>query len=430
MPRILVPLPDIQLDPRNTEALLSSIQTKIYLESNGALNDFSSASPLSALTEGQAYAQSELLYYLNNLPEAFVLQWLKLMGIQRIVGSHSYAELLFIRQPGYARSVVVPEGTEFFSGSGLKFVLLETVEISTDEPVLGVVRSDKWGSIYNVPANSILRATTPIQGLSSFYNPQPASGGESQESVGEMKSRALTTLSRRSLTTKLDYQQEIQTLFPELESVEVFTYEDLSPFIDNLAPGYVYICYGNQSETLFRSEYISAEILRSLRLKSPLGTEISILDPIYNRLRIDVSLEYSSSAINNIDSLSNQIYQDLINSVSFINKPLGSSFSYNEVISILNQYSDSINLNLVSVGSLKLYADDIEPTFGQGCSDEYETIIDEDGICTPDYNWVLDQESTGIYVPTPIDLYTIYEVNISMTNSENANTTTFTYKNV
>jgi hypothetical protein len=69
MPDIYGPILPLQLDPRNTSALVRDTQTKIFLESDGSLNDFSPASPLSAIVEGQAYAQNELLYYLNSLPD-------------------------------------------------------------------------------------------------------------------------------------------------------------------------------------------------------------------------------------------------------------------------------------------------------------------------------------------------------------------------
>lgn len=62
MANIYGPILPLQLDPRNTSALVRDMQTKVFLESGGQLNDFSPASPLTALVEGQAFAQSELLY--------------------------------------------------------------------------------------------------------------------------------------------------------------------------------------------------------------------------------------------------------------------------------------------------------------------------------------------------------------------------------
>ena len=102
------PILPLQLDPRNTPALVRDTQTKIFLESGGQLNDFSAASPLSAIVEGQAYAQSELLYYLNSLPEAFTLQWFRQLGIQRSIGAKAIVEITFTKVEGFSRTIIIP----------------------------------------------------------------------------------------------------------------------------------------------------------------------------------------------------------------------------------------------------------------------------------------------------------------------------------
>lgn len=416
MPKLLAPLPNLQLDPRNTEALVNAIQTEIYLKSNGTLTDFSAASPLAAITEGQAYAQSELLYYLNSLPEAFVLQWLKLLGIQRIVGSHSTAELLFFRQPGYNRSIIIPKDTEFYTSSGLMYNLIETIEISTDDPVSGIVQSSKWGEIYNTPANTITRTSKTIPGLNRFSNPRPASGGESVESVGEMKSRALAVLSRRALITKEDYISEASILFPKLDTIGVFTHEDLQTYVDGLSPSHVYVCYAPMSEQTTK------ELLTAFTIKAPLGTDISIIDPTYTRLKIDVTAEYSTQNVGSLDSVANRIYQNILS--VFQNKPLGTPLFFSELLDILS--SSPVSFVIGKIGGVQLFLDEPEPDYS-GCSQYYHTITDVDGICTPDYSWVL--ENSGEYVPSPIEVYTVFEVNVSLVNSNTANTTTYTFIN-
>ena len=122
MANIYGPILPLQLDSRNTEALVRAIQTRIYLESNGTLNDFTPASPLSAIAEGQAFAQAELLYYLNNLPEAFSLQWLRQLGIQRKLGSKALVEVSFYKVPGFQRVLIIPEGTKVLADGGQVFI--------------------------------------------------------------------------------------------------------------------------------------------------------------------------------------------------------------------------------------------------------------------------------------------------------------------
>ena len=58
MANIYGPILPLQLDSRNTDAMVRALQTKIFLESGGTLNDFTPASPLAAIAEGQAFAQA------------------------------------------------------------------------------------------------------------------------------------------------------------------------------------------------------------------------------------------------------------------------------------------------------------------------------------------------------------------------------------
>ena len=119
MANIYGPILPLQLDSRNTSALVRAIQTRINLESGGELNDFTPASPLAAISEGQAFAQAELLYYLNNLPEAFSIQWLRQLGIQRRIGARALVDVTFYRVPGYNRVVIIPAGTKVYANNGL-----------------------------------------------------------------------------------------------------------------------------------------------------------------------------------------------------------------------------------------------------------------------------------------------------------------------
>ena len=129
MANIYGPILPLQLDSRNTEALVRAIQTRIYLESGGQLNDFTPSSPLSAISEGQAFAQAELLFYLNNLPEAFSLQWLRQLGIQRKIGSRALVDVTFYKVPGYQRVLIIPKGTKLIANGGQIFTTLAEVKV-------------------------------------------------------------------------------------------------------------------------------------------------------------------------------------------------------------------------------------------------------------------------------------------------------------
>ena len=178
MANIYGPILPLQLDSRNTSALVRAIQTRINLESGGELNDFTPASPLAAISEGQAFAQSELLYYLNNLPEAFSLQWLRQLGIQRRIGARALVDVSFYKVPGYNRVVIIPSGTRVYANNGLSFTLLEEVRIlESEDSITAICRSEKWGSVYNVGAGEINKIERSFVGLDFLRNNSAATGG-------------------------------------------------------------------------------------------------------------------------------------------------------------------------------------------------------------------------------------------------------------
>ena len=78
------PLPRIELDPRNEAELVKAAARRVYEASNSTLNDFSAGSPIMALLEGQAFAQSEFLQFANQFPESVLTEWIgPFLGAQR-----------------------------------------------------------------------------------------------------------------------------------------------------------------------------------------------------------------------------------------------------------------------------------------------------------------------------------------------------------
>lgn len=305
MPRILSPLPSLQLDPRNTDALLNAMQTRIYLESGGSLNDFSASSPLAALTEGQVFAGSELLYYLNSLPEAFAIQWMRLLGVQRVIGATAHVEVFFSKIPSYNRVVVIPRGTELFTSRGLKFILTEDVTIDRFETASsGVAVSEKWGTIYNISPRSITTINSAVMGLDLVYNIAAGKGGEDTETVAEMKSRAFAVLRRRSLVTIEDYQNEIYNILPQLDMVE-YVPSSLLNNNEEASPSELLFIVGYDSTAIVETQ-IKTSILDALRQKSPVGVGVSLAEPLYIPLFVSVTVEYNSRNSNSL-SVANSI---------------------------------------------------------------------------------------------------------------------------
>jgi len=67
------PLPSVSIDPRTEAEIVQQASQRVYEASNQTLNDFSAGNPLSALLEGQAFAQGEFLFWANQLPDSILI---------------------------------------------------------------------------------------------------------------------------------------------------------------------------------------------------------------------------------------------------------------------------------------------------------------------------------------------------------------------
>ncbi len=207
------PLPSIPLDPRNEAELVQAASQKVYQASNQTLNDFSAGNPLSALLEGQAFAQGEFLFWANQLPQSILIEWLgPFLGAMRRLGTASVARLLLTVPPSDTVTVI-PAGTAFTTNSNLTggetftFVTDQEVSIPPGEStVYTTVASQYVGSIYNAPANSITGTSAiNVNGLTAT-NPQPAVGGSDVETYDEVQERFFTLIRRPNPVSAQDWQ--------------------------------------------------------------------------------------------------------------------------------------------------------------------------------------------------------------------------------
>lgn len=410
MADIYGPILPLQLDPRNTPALVRDMQTKVFLESGGQLNDFSPASPLSALVEGQAYAQSELLYYLNSLPEAYTLQWLRQLGIQRSIGAKAIVEVTFTKVANFNRTVIIPAGTTLLTSNRLRFILKDEVRIGDSITTsTGLATAEKWGTEYNVPAQSIEKINVNILGLDSVTNAVSAQGGKNLESIENMKSKAFSLIRRRGLITAEDYENEIISLTPDASIIKVLSYEERFD-VDPMAPsGVVMACVGNaKGESL--DQNVNKALLKALRKKIPLGNNISLVSPIITPVETTITIEYDdeeyaggigtfASSVRNIISNSispqsidlgeNIDYQDIFNQIYSLNiakKVKGLSFKLLQVENGTDSGSTTCNfpftseeINGVCIDTPEATIDSIDSTFNNSniirSFREYKTVV-------------------------------------------------------
>ena len=426
MSNIYGPILPLQLDPRNTSALVRDMQTKIFLESDGQLNDFSSASPLSALVEGQAFAQGELLYYLNSLPEAYTLQWLRQLGIQRSIGSRAVVEVTFLRQRGFNRSVVIPANTIISTSNNLNFILQNEVRIGdANSSANGVAQSERWGSVYNVSSEAIEKINRNILGLEGVTNLRPAQGGKDLESIDSLKAKAFTLLRRRGLISAEDYENEISVLAPEASIVKVLSYEDRFNLSEETLTGNVVVCVGDENGEELDS-LVRTNIIKSLKPRMPLGNSISPISPKVTPVETTVSIEYNDEEFSGgLDLYSSQINNIITSSINPQSIALGEKINYQEIFNLIYALPFISKVKTLSFKLLQNQPDGIEGDF---CSDLFisETV---DGLCVETPEATIDTVDTSYENNNPIRSYRCYKATVSLVASTTQAPLTYTYVN-
>lgn len=423
MSNIYGPILPLQLDSRNTSALVRAIQTRINLESGGELNDFTPASPLAAISEGQAFAQAELLYYLNNLPEAFSLQWLRQLGIQRRIGARALVDITFYKVPGYNRVVVIPSGTRVFANNGLSYTLLEEVRIlESEDSVTAICRSEKWGSIYNVGEGEINKIEKSFIGLDFLRNNSAATGGKDLESINAMKQRAFEVLSRRNLTTSLDFENEVSVLAPEASLIKVLTYEERYQLSSALS-GNIVICAGDENGREL-SETTLQYVIESIRNRVTLGTNISIIPPEIIPVDVVIEVYYDPNEISgNIDSRSNQILVALQEYINPINLSLGSNLSYQDILRKIYEFDFIKNINTLDIKLMLKDSTVLEGLCAGFVGEESETL----NKCLYSYIDIINSENEVYNTTSGILSYKLYNAQITFTSINDFSPLTYTY---
>lgn len=419
------PILPLQLDPRNTPALVRDTQTKIFLESGGQLNDFSAASPLSAIVEGQAYAQSELLYYLNSLPEAFTLQWFRQLGIQRSIGAKAVVEVTFTKVEGFGRTVIIPKGTVLSTVSNLNYILDEEVRINNDELIAtGRAVSERWGTVYNVAPGAIQKINVNILGLNTQTNERQAQGGKDLESIENLKTRAFTLLRRRGLISANDYENEIREIAPEASIVKVITHEERERVSEDIPTGVIAVCLGDQDGKELEAT-IRQNLLKALRKRVPLGTAIYLTSPEVTPLETTVVIEYDDEVFTTgIDARAAAINDLIASSLNIQEIPLGETFNFQQV---KNNIFDFNFVNKVNSLSIKLLKTVTTPTDQLNfCNSPFVSEL-VNGVCVTDYEATVDNTDESFVNTNALRSFRYYKNTITLIAKSTQSPLTYTF---
>lgn len=420
---IFGPLLPLQLDSRNVNEVVRAIQSRIHIESGGQLTDFTPASPLAAISEGQGFAQAELLYYLNSLPEAVTIQWLRSLGVQRRIGSRALVDVTFFRVPGYTRPVTIPAGTKVYANSGQVFILLDQVRM-TESSATVTAQSERWGTVYNVPAGSIGRVERNFLGLDLVTNNAPAAGGTDLETVDDMKLRAFELFGRRNLTSRADFEGEVSAIAPEATLVRVMSYEDRF----GIESRGVYVVAGGDDGSQL-SVPTQSLLLTSLRDRVPLDVKVYLSAPTVLPVEVVASIQWDPRATTTFtDTLANQVKTLLADLVYPSAIGLGNNLSGSSVLRELLALDFVVDIPVLDIKQMALDPDITGATDGY-CGRFLGTEDEVNDTCTYEYAQVIDKLSaTPLSVPDSTSGFRLYRAVVSLTSVVDFSTLTYTYE--
>lgn len=203
------------LDPRNEAELVEQAIQLVYEASGQLLNDYSPHSPTRALIEGLCFACAELLWWVNKLPDAIAIAFLKNAGVERILGTKAVATIQFNLTAPLGTAFTVPQGFSVSDSSGNLLYYTDDVLVISPGSITGTITATaaQDGADYNLSAFAINTFQVPLAFLGTIANPQPASGGAGAETIEQTKARGLEAIrSRKVLITADDYQDAAQVL--------------------------------------------------------------------------------------------------------------------------------------------------------------------------------------------------------------------------
>lgn len=340
------PLSEVILDNRNEEELLSQAQLRVFNESNGRLNDFSDNSPLAALLQGQVFACAEFLYYVNQLPLALVVDFLKITGVERSLGTKAKVILTFNLTLPQSTPFIIPQGFEVVDESGNYSFFTDAVLQIPPGIISGSVTAtaESPGTAYNLPAYTITGPTQPLTFLSQVSNSEPSSGGTEEESIASVIQRGVTQLRLKNLVSADDYEQAAETILGEGSVAKAVGLLAQNKVDEELGSVHLFLLNANQEPAN------SAQILQvkeSLNPRIQLGSRLHV-SPM-ELVDINAALIAKLSPGANVDTVIDdlwQAYQDYLNPSTY---PVGQDILLNEVEYFLRLTNGIKNIQTLSL---------------------------------------------------------------------------------
>lgn len=338
-------IPKIVLDPQNDEEMIAQAYERIQAASDNSITDFSPSSPVAALVEGQVFAVAELLWYLNQLPEALALEVLRLSGVSRNAGTKARGRLNFLLTNPLASDFVVSQGFIVpFKDAG--YTTVETLQIPAGSLEGSVaIESTLEGKAYNAPAFAVSGGGIGLSYLQSIYNPDPITGGSDLEPLEETLRRSQLALRTRNvLVTLEDYESKAEELLGFGARATAFPL--LSSNRQTELTGNIHVFVADTQGKPPSNESCQ-NVQRELKSLSFAGSSVWV-SPISHRT---VSIEVVGRVSQLSQATADRVYRVLTEYLSPLVFPLGASVKVKELEYLVRSVSDVLEITTLLVNS-------------------------------------------------------------------------------
>lgn len=285
-------IPKLLLEGDSLETLVSISYDKIRAASNNTITDFREGSPVAALVEGQVFALSELLYYVNLLPEATALELFRLYGAQRSMGTKAKGRLTFQLAAISNQAFSLPVGYSFgYKGANLLLTEALLIPPGSDRGQ-AAVEVDTVGAAYNAGSYGVLETSFGLFNLQAAYNEEPLVGGSDIEPISQSIARMQTQLNtRQTLINQSDY---------ELAAQDFLGVGSRAVCVPRLGADKATLAYGNVALFLLNGNGLPANTLQRSQLslalaeRAVIGTRVSCFPMELYDLSVEVFVQVAT----------------------------------------------------------------------------------------------------------------------------------------
>lgn len=185
--------------------------------------------------------------------------------------------------------------------------------------------------------------TSGISLLTTIQSSQNGDDIESTDSVKYLGPRVYSTQYRA--VTANDYKSLITYLFPNVESVNAYGGDELTP------PQYGKVLISIKPRNgEFISQFTKNDIKRQLKQYTIAGIEQEIIDLKYLYIESQINIYYNKSMVSNVFDLQSKVYNTLKTyaTSSELNN-FGGRFKYSKLVSLIDNTSSAITSNITTI---------------------------------------------------------------------------------